>query len=450
MGQLFSFSLASSLVLTALYLPYKWLLSAEKMPWQNRLTLLSVYLLALVAVPVAGMAGSGSAQALADVDVTGLVPGGVVAAADGSQGLSLWNVLLGVYVCGIAVLLFWGVAIAMRLRSVLAATVPADVDGTEVLVSGDRALAPFSIGDRIVVSVEDMESPCLPLVVAHERIHVRFCHWADLALGYAVCLVQWYSPVSWLMLREVRAVHEYQADAGAIGSGANIKDYQMLLIKKAVGYRFQSFANSLNHSNLKTRITMMYSKKPTGLRRLTPLVLVPALVAAVYVTATPAVASVIRNAESTALTDDKSNKNQSSGQTTGDKIEVVAYEGTIEYASSKPEGKVYDEPETSPQYPGGIEAMMKKLSEVLKYPEEAMNENRQGRVVVRFIVDRTGKVCDPTIAQSVSPDLDRAAIDAVMQLDNFTPGTVEGKPVNVYFALPVMFSLREEKNQKAS
>lgn len=195
---------------------------------------------------------------------------------------------------------------------------------------------------------------------------------------------------------------------------------------------------------------MMYSKKPTGLRRLTPLVLVPALVAAVYVTATPAVASVIRNAESTALTNDKSNKNQSSGQTTGDKIEVVAYEGTIEYASSKPEGKVYDEPETSPQYPGGIETMMKKLSEVLKYPEEAMNENRQGRVVVRFIVDRTGKVCDPTIAQSVSPDLDRAAIDAVMQLDNFTPGTVEGKPVNVYFALPVMFSLREEKNQKAS
>lgn len=189
---------------------------------------------------------------------------------------------------------------------------------------------------------------------------------------------------------------------------------------------------------------MMYSKKPTGLRRLTPLVLVPALVAAVYVTAIPAVASVIRNAESTALTEDKSNKNQSSRQTTGDKIEVVAYAAKIEYAPSKPEGEVYDAPETLPEYPGGIEAMMKKLGEVLKYPEEAMKENRQGRVVVRFIVDRTGKICDPTVVQSVSPDLDRAAIDAVMQLDNFTPGTVKGKPVNVYFNLPVMFNLRKE------
>lgn len=436
MGQLFSFSLASSLVLTALYLPYKWLLSAEKMPWQNRLTLLSVYLLALVAVPVAGMAGSGSAQALADVDVTGLVPGGVVAAADGSQGLSLWDVLLGVYVCGIAVLLFWGVAIAMRLRSVLAATVPADVDGTEVLVSGDRALAPFSIGDRIVVSVEDMESPCLPLVVAHERIHVRFCHWADLALGYAVCLVQWYNPVSWLMLRELRAVHEYQADAGAIGSGANIKDYQMLLIKKAVGYRFQSFANSLNHSNLKTRITMMYSSSTRGLRRWRALALVPALGAALFVTDLSAVASVLSGASEAVLpsmavvSDSKVNENPAPVQA------AVADDEPLKVV------------EVKPQYPGGEKALLECLSRNVRYPESAKNENKQGFVVVQFVVGKDGKVNSPKVIRSVSPDLDQAAVDAVMKLEAFSPGLMDGKPVSVYYALPVSFKLTADEKKK--
>ncbi|MDE6457395.1 MAG: M56 family metallopeptidase [Muribaculum sp.] len=448
MSQLFAYSLVSAIALIMLYLPYKLFMSKDNRPDMNRGIICVIYLTTLILPLAIKVISKTSVTAGANVEI-GELHVTIAETAPVTDTPDIMAILIIMYITGAILLscyIFYSLA---RIGSILGNTSKRNIDGTTVDVTADTRIAPFSIWGRIVVSEADLDSD-IGLIIAHERIHVARHHHFDLLLANITLILQWYNPAAWLMLKELRNVHEYQADKGAIAVATSLKEYQLMLIRKAVGVRFHSLANSLNHSNLKTRITMMYSKKPTGLRRLTPLVLVPALVAAVYVTATPAVASVIRNAESTALTDDKSNKNQSSGQTTGDKIEVVAYEGTIEYASSKPEGKVYDEPETSPQYPGGIEAMMKKLSEVLKYPEEAMNENRQGRVVVRFIVDRTGKVCDPTIAQSVSPDLDRAAIDAVMQLDNFTPGTVEGKPVNVYFALPVMFSLREEKNQKAS
>lgn len=434
MGSLLSYSIASSVVLTALYLPYKWLLSGEKMPWQNRLTLLSVYFIAILAVPMAGHIGAESATALGTVDVAGLVPAGVDASDVGSEGLSLWNVLLCVYLGGIAVLLFCGAVIMVRLRSVLSMTVSLDMNGTEVSVSPDNTLAPFSIGRRIVVSEEDLKSPCLPLVVAHERVHVRLCHWADLALGYAVCLLQWYNPVSWLMLRELRAVHEYQADAGAISSGANIKDYQMLLIKKAVGYRFQSFANSLNHSNLKLRITMMYSSSPRGLRRWRALALVPALGAALFVTDLPAVASALAEASGAVVP------------------APVVSAGKVSDKSATVQASVEDGPfetvEVMPKYPGGEKALLECLGRNVQYPYEAMKKNVQGRVVVQFVVGKDGRVSSPRIIRSISPELDQAAMDAVMKLEAFTPGTVGGKPVSVWYTLPVSFSLTSDNSKK--
>jgi len=434
MGSLLSYSIASSLVLTALYLPYKWLLSGEKMPWQNRLTLLSVYFIALLAVPVAGHIGAVSDTALGTVDVAGLVPVSVDAGDGSGEGLSLWNVLLCIYLGGIAVMLFCAAVIMVRLRSVLSETVPVDVDGTEVSVSPDNTLAPFSIGNRIVVSEEDLQSPCLPLVVAHERVHVRLCHWADLALGYAVCLLQWYNPVSWLMLRELRAVHEYQADAGAIASGANIKDYQMLLIKKAVGYRFQSFANSLNHSNLKTRITMMYSSSTRGLRRWRALALVPALGTALFVTDLSAVASVLTEASEAVIP------------------APAATAGKVSENPAPVQATEADDPlrtvEQMPKYPGGEKAMLECLARNIVYPESAKNENKQGNVVVQFVVGKDGKVRSPKIIRSVSPALDQAAVDAIMKLEAFSPGLVDGKPVSVYYTLPVSFKLAADDKKK--
>lgn len=423
MGPLLSFSLASSLVLAALYLPYKWLLSSENMPGQNRATLLLLYLLSLVAVPLFGMfdhSGVGGGTVILPAE---LVP--VATDADAGPLYSPWNIALCVYLAGVILLVVWGAVAFVRLRSLIRGTVMASVDGVMVYVSGEEGIAPFSFGCRMVVPESDLNSPCLPLIIAHERVHITRCHWADLAVGYIVCLLQWYNPVSWLMLRELRAVHEFQADAGVIDAGADMRDYQMLLIKKAVGHRFHSFADSLNHSNLKLRITMMYSQKPKGVRRWRALALVPALGAALFATDLSAVASALTGASSAsipvpAVSQGKVSENPETIQGTDAPVDAV---------------------EQMPEYPGGLKALMKFLGENIVYPEAAKNANIEGRVVVRFIVDKTGKVTSPTIIKGVSPELDQAAIDVVSKMPDFTPGYTDGNPVSVYYVLPVQFSL---------
>ncbi len=104
------------------------------------------------------------------------------------------------------------------------------------------------------------------------------------------------------MREELKNTHEYQADEAVIASGANPKDYQMLLIKKAVGSRFPSLANSLNHNKLKKRVTMMYKSKSSVGRRLCALALIPAGVIASMATNLPVVSSAINEVSETSFT----------------------------------------------------------------------------------------------------------------------------------------------------
>ena len=98
-------------------------------------------------------------------------------------------------------------------------------------------------------------------ILVHEQAHQRLGHSWDLLLVDLLGCLQWFNPAMWLLRVELRAVHEYEADEQVLRCGVDAKDYQMLLIKKAVGGRWYSIANSLNHSNLKNRITMMLRKR---------------------------------------------------------------------------------------------------------------------------------------------------------------------------------------------
>ena len=87
--------------------------------------------------------------------------------------------------------------------------------------------------------------------------------------------VQWFNPAMWLLRRDLRAIHEYEADAAVIASGVDARSYQLLLIRKAVGGRWYSIANSFNHSKLKNRITMMLREKSSRRTRARALLLLP-------------------------------------------------------------------------------------------------------------------------------------------------------------------------------
>jgi TonB family protein len=109
---------------------------------------------------------------------------------------------------------------------------------------------------------------------------------------------------------------------------------------------------------------------------------------------------------------------------------------------------VYETAEKMPQYPGGNMELLRFVAENTRYPENAKKDNAQGRVVIRFIVNTHGNVEDPVVLTSVHPDLDKEALRVVSQLKGFTPGSQDGKPINVYYNLPLTFSLPRINSSK--
>ena len=180
-------------------------------------------------------------------------------------------------------------------------------NGYTLVITDDRMFSPFSFFHFIIISREDYERSSEEILI-HETTHLRKLHWIDQMTGNLVAIFTWYNPASWLLIEELKSIHEYQADAAVIASGTDMRRYQYLLIEKAVGKRFPSPANSLNHSKLKKRVTMMYKSKPTPMRRMAAIMVMPAAVAAMLITDIPAVAEVISETRSASLRSDSDGK----------------------------------------------------------------------------------------------------------------------------------------------
>jgi periplasmic protein TonB len=98
--------------------------------------------------------------------------------------------------------------------------------------------------------------------------------------------------------------------------------------------------------------------------------------------------------------------------------------------------------EEMPSFPGGDKALQVSLYKNLRYPEEAYNNNIEGKVLIRFVITKDGTVTDATVLRSADPALDKAALDAVKKLPKFNPGKQKGNPVNVWYTLPIVFNIK--------
>lgn len=159
-------------------------------------------------------------------------------------------------------------------------------DGKYILVLIPASLSPFSWGRYIFLSEDDYRN-YPDEILTHERMHLRYHHSLDLVFLEIVLLTQWFNPAVWLLKRELRDIHEYQADNGVLNHGIDATKYQLLLVKKAVGSSLYTLANSFNHSKIKKRITMMLKKKSNNWARLKLALLLPVGLAALSAFARP-------------------------------------------------------------------------------------------------------------------------------------------------------------------
>ena len=134
------------------------------------------------------------------------------------------------------------------------------------------------------------------------------------------------------------------------------------------------------------------------------------------------------------------------GQTDFDKgtddLNVVREHKEEIIVEEKKEEQVFTAVEQMPQFPGGEAELMKYISNNIKYPTMAMENNIQGRVVVQFVVTKTGKIGEVKVVRSKDPDLDKEAVRVVKSLPNFIPGKMNGQAVNVWYTLPITFKLQ--------
>ena len=112
------------------------------------------------------------------------------------------------------------------------------------------------------------------------------------------------------------------------------------------------------------------------------------------------------------------------------------------------QSKIYSSVEQMPQFPGGEAALMKYLMTHIQYPVNAAKNNVQGRVIVQFVVEKTGEIGEVKVARSVDEELDAEAVRVVKELPKFTPGRQKGEPVRVWYTLPISFKLQSDKQEQ--
>lgn len=270
------YELKVAVILAAFYLCFKCFLSQEKLHRVNRIVLISTAILSFV-LPLCVITFHKT------VTVPALVGAGLAASseiqADGStlpataSHFSLELLAIIIYLAGVFAVLTSIIAGVVRVKRLIRNSMKKQMEGCDVMVC-DKSVPPFSWMDWIVMSREDYDSGNRH-ILEHEKAHIRLGHSKDVLLVDILSAFQWFNPAMWLLKKDLRAIHEFEADDAVLRGGANIKEYQYSLIRKAVSASGYSITNSFNHSILKNRITMMSKSNASRMRGLRVLYILP-------------------------------------------------------------------------------------------------------------------------------------------------------------------------------
>ena len=401
--------LKASAVLAAFYLLWRFTLRGKTLHAESRVYLLATMAFSFV-VPLLVLTFTRTVEL-----PTGTVSAGEPVLFDTQPApnvgtVSVWGVLSVLYCVGaVAVLLYNIYAVASVRRLISSSSDAVLPDGTEVKVSS-KVKVPFSFFSTMVVPENDMPSPDRALVT-HEKAHVRLGHSADIQLCGAVCALQWFNPFVWLLRKDLRSIHEFQADAAVIDSGVRVTDYQIFLVGEVLSSGGYPLVSNLTSGNLKNRIDMM-NASISSRRPLARLLLVLPLFAA----------CLLANSRT--------------------KVVYVEPQGIQQ--SPQNDGSVpFQMVEVKPTFDGGdANKFSMWVNSQLVYPKIAKENGVQGRVILQFTVEADGRVTNVKVLRSVDESLDKEAVRVVSNSPKWQPGKQRYRAVKVTYTFPVIFQLR--------
>lgn len=421
METFFAYLIKSSVCILFYELFYRLFLRGETFHRLNRMILLMSLVLSLL-LPLLDVSGwfsfAGQDGAMPVTELTfslqELVVDQRTAGLLEHQGIAAWAVIFGVYLAGIILLLLKNLLVFVYLHRLLKRCRQEQTADGQVYYRCPDRMGSFSWLGRVVLSSAD-DGPLTDCILVHERAHAALGHSFDLLLVELFLCFQWFNPAAWWLKKDLRLVHEYEADRYVLASGFDARAYQLLLIRKSVGPKLYNMVHSFNNYSLKKRITMMMKRKSKFWTQAKSLYVLPlgGFVLALF-----------------ACVDGKK-------PTVEESQSVETREMTVK---EQPDDSVASY--VDPSFPGGDVACMKWLSENVKYPAEAVEKGIKGRVIVQFVVTKDGKITDAEVARSVDPLLDAEALRAIRSMPDWEPAQRDGQNIAVKYSLPIAFSLQ--------
>ena len=456
MGVFFIYILKSSVCLVLFYLFFRLLLSKETFHRFNRMALLGVLFFSLLipCIEVTTRHQVEVQQAVLSIEQLLLMaeleatPANVGAVQE-TPTISWVQIVLLVYLAGILFLVCRNIYSLICLFRLVHSGKHEKLEKGVTLVVLNQEIAPFSWMKYIVISRKDLEENGREILI-HEMAHIHHRHLVDLLVADICIFFQWFNPGAWLLKQELQNIHEYEADETVINEGVNAKEYQLLLIKKAVGTRLYSMANSFNHSKLKKRITMMLKEKSNPWARLKYLYVLPLAAIAVTAFARPEISEKMEEISAVKVNDLAEIVQEKVLQDTvkvskDEKKDALVVTGVK--SKEEEEIVIFEVVEQMPEYPGGMSALQKYLSE--KIAGSPMKGKAGGRVMVGFTVAETGKIKDVRVLQSDEASLNQEAERIVSEMPDWIPGKQRGRPVPVKYTVPIRFgNIRFAENKQ--
>lgn len=281
----------------------------------------------------------------------------------------------------------------------------------------------------------------LDKIFAHEKIHAKQLHTIDVIILEFLTVFFWVNPLIWWYKIEIKNVHEYLADDGALSEGFNKKSYQITLLEHLIGSASLSITNNFNYSLIKNRIAMMNKEKNNKKNNWKIFLIIPVslIIAFAFACTEKPFSQEISNPDA---------------------------DSDLYYETA------YDIVDRMPEYPGGFDAIRKFIATNIKYPDGAKLNGVSGKVFIQFIINKEGKVVtkleeyklekegkilDGVVVVAYKPaengsadnsekyiqELKDEAVRVVSILPDFVkPAMKDGKAVAVAYTIPINFALQ--------
>lgn len=252
MVSFFTYTIGVSVTLLLLWATYSTSIRGEKRLRTSRITILSIYAVSLVTMPLLNHLKKTGSLSMPDI-----YTGPIRISYDSLQNVAdLMSTLSIIWATGAIITSIIVIIESIRIVTLIRKCEKKELNGLRIYLTDNNSISPFSLGRIIVINRRDFNDH-REMIIRHETGHIRQGHTFDMFLAQMFTILCWYNPAAWLLRSELKNIHEFQADAFTLVCGTDPHDYQMFLISRAASSRFPAIASGLNRSSLKRRILMM-------------------------------------------------------------------------------------------------------------------------------------------------------------------------------------------------